>query len=106
MSLLETLLIPTALTLSSAAAYVFGRRQAKISLRLAIFKFFEVVGTMGVFLLLNTAAVVLFAAAARQFGIGGFVSLYVTGDPALIIFSAVQGLVFRLWRDLDRGRLR
>ncbi|HET8645295.1 MAG TPA: hypothetical protein VFO85_07390, partial [Vicinamibacteria bacterium] len=90
------LLVPVALT--SAGAYLLGRRRALAAraLRPALARMFECVGLTMVFLLLNTvvgAAATLGARAA----LGRFVSLYLVTDSVLVALSALQAVALRWW---------
>ena len=90
-------------TLTSAMAVVFGLAVFRMpagglvhALTLAV----EIVGACAVFVLLNIAVGMAYALVMR--GRGTFVSLYAMGDVVLVLFSALQGIVFTMWRKTAR----
>jgi hypothetical protein len=83
---------------TSALAVALGLAVLRLSLRdlgraagLAL----EIAGFAAAFVLANMAAGMAFALVMR--GSGTFVSLYATADFVLLLFSALQGVVFSLW---------
>lgn len=88
---------------TSAMAVVFGLAVLRMPVgRLgpALTLAFEIVGACAVFVLLNIAVGMAYALVMR--GRGTFVSLYAMGDFVLVLFSALQGIVFTMWRKTAR----
>src|SRR5436190_18070547 len=85
---------------TTAPAYLFGKRALRFSasaFRRALRQFIECVGAFVVFLSVNLAVGVALIFAIRSFT-PRFISPYVlVEDLTLVILSAVQAVLFRLW---------
>lgn len=90
------LLVPVALT--SAAAFLLGRRRGlpPAFLRRALARVCECVGLTVAFLLLNTALGAVLTLTARALT-HRFVSLYLVTDSVLLGLSALQAIGLRWW---------
>jgi hypothetical protein len=93
---MEELVVPAIIVLTSAAILLLRRAPAPRAFYQAVTQFFEFCGTFLLFLTLNTFCLVVIAIAARALSLP-FISLYMTGDPMLFIFSGIQALIFWLW---------
>jgi len=99
----DTVFIVVVVGLTSSAAVLLGRRAPSRSLASAAGKALESAGLVAVFMLLNMGAGFCLAHAARRIP-GGFVSLYVNDDVALLVLSALQALVAQWWREPEPAR--
>src|SRR5262245_10760948 len=97
--MLEQLILLLAVLASTAAAYYLFRRRGKSqakSFRQAASEVMECLGIFIVFLGVNVClglGAILLVRSVTQI----FVSLYVMDDVTLIVLSALQGFIFRLW---------
>jgi hypothetical protein len=92
--------------LTSAAAMCLGATLFGLDvrrLRVAVFGTLDCLWGVIVFFVVNVLVTVGFIAAARTLG-GGSPSSYLATDLTLVIVSALQGVVFHLWRLAARGR--
>jgi hypothetical protein len=98
---MQELLLLALPAITSAGAYLLGRRRLGLSPRAlvaAIDKTLECLGLTVLFYGLNLGIGVLGILAARRFS-GAFVSLYSVADVMLLVLSLLQALVFAWWRD-------
>ena len=85
---------------SSLLAYLAGTRGFALSpagLRPALARLLELVGITVVFFVVNLAVGVAIILAVRVVT-PAFVSIYVLNDMTLVALSALQGVLFELWR--------
>lgn len=97
---LETLVLPGALVLTSAAAYAAARRVLKLParrLRAGIAWMFECVGLMVAFLVLNVGAGAVLVHVFRRLT-PQFVAIYAATDAVVVPLSLVQALILCGWR--------
>jgi hypothetical protein len=90
------LLVPVVLT--SAGAYLLGRRRGlrPFALRSALGRLCECVGLTVAFVLVNTVTGAALTLLARALS-GRFVSLYLVTDSVLLGISALQAVAVRWW---------
>ena len=84
---------------TSAVAVIFGVTVLRLpgqGLGHALIVTLEVLGASSAFFILNIAVGMAVAMVMRTEGT--FVPLYAMGDVVLLLFSALQGVVFALWR--------
>ena len=85
-----------AATTAGGVALTRAHYRQRKKLARAFFELMECVGLFVLFLALNMALaaglILLFRAASDN-----FISLYIVGDVAIVLVSAFQGLLFRLW---------
>jgi hypothetical protein len=94
------LLLLTLSAVTSAAAYLLGRRRglSPRALAAAVAGALECLGLTVLFYGSNLGLGILGILATRKLT-GAFVSLYAVGDMMLLVLSLLQALVFAWWRD-------
>jgi hypothetical protein len=97
---MEQVFVPFLVTFTSVGAYLVGRRGLRLSarsLRTALVRSLEFIGTSIVFFVGNLAAGLTIVLAVRTLT-GAFLSAYLLNDIGLVFISSLQGLLFQCWR--------
>lgn len=103
---MNSLFVPSVVAMTSLAAYLAGRRLMGWRIDVlwrTVGVSLEIIGLSFVFLVVNLLIGSAICLAARIFT-PVFVSLYVLNDVSVPLLSALEGLVFGLWRSLTRWR--
>jgi hypothetical protein len=99
---MEQIFVFSLVLLTSVAAYIAGVTGFDLApgrLPTALVKGLELVGLIVVFFVVNLGLGAMGVALARTVT-PTFLSFYLLNDLSLLVLSALQGLLFELWRDL------
>jgi hypothetical protein len=98
--MLENAIVCIVVALTTLGAYLISRKSNVVSFRTAVNRTLETLGASVLFLGLNMFLGTTLLVLARA---GGYpnVSLYDLSDVAVVLLSAVQGLLFRFWRQSE-----
>jgi hypothetical protein len=103
----DYLFLPILTVLTSVAAYAIAVRLWKWpggGLGPAVRRLLEVIGLAAVFFAVNLTIGVLVVLLVRD-AFGGFISAYVLNDQALVVLSALQGMLWSFWRAGGESRV-
>lgn len=101
----QTILLLGLCGLSSISAYFAGVKGFGLtgcSLRVATGKMLECIGLTLLFFVANLVVGIISVLTVRRLT-GGFVSIYLLNDVALLVMSLLQGLTFHCWRELSEA---